>query len=239
MHGSAGLTGPTAPLNGDLLYRVYHAKGRYLDALSNAWANELYSILASMDADEAHRVVQYDYVPGTALLKSVQHLMSDGITSGVETAPVDVVSYTYENAGGRARVKTETLHMHGLAYTYSYTMYDAPGAEVKDSHNQYAVKETTRTGSDGSVVIWKMDTEGRVTSVRVLQIPVDPSTSWIVDRVVSGNSAGADSARIPCSDGADGRFATADFGRVGRPVVVKDVGNQLVTKQLGRQAARR
>jgi hypothetical protein len=29
------------------------------------------------------------------------------------------------------------------------------------------------------------------------------------------------------------------FGRIGRPVVVKDIGNQPVTKQQGRQAARR
>lgn len=57
--------------------------------------------------------------------------------------------------------------------------------------------------------------------------------------VVSGNSADADLARNSGSDRFDDRFAAADFGRVGRPVVVSDVGNQPVTKQQGRQVARR
>ena len=74
--------------------------------------------------------------------------------------------------------------------------------------------------------------------LRLLPRSLVVSGNW-ADPVLSGNSAGADSARIPCSDGADGRFATADFGRVGRPVVVNDVDNQPVTKQQGRQAARR
>jgi hypothetical protein len=79
----------------------------------------------------------------------------------------------------------------------------------------------------------------RKTHSETYMSPSTPSDPIFANRVVSGKSAGADSARIPCSDGADDRFAAADFGRVGRPVVVNDVDNQPVTKQQGRQAARR
>ncbi|MCK5940958.1 MAG: hypothetical protein KAI24_03220 [Planctomycetes bacterium] len=49
--------------------------------------------------------------------------------------------------------------------------------------------------------------------------------------VLSGKSADADSARIPSSDAADGRFAISEFGRAGGLVAGIEVANQSVAKQ--------
>lgn len=163
-HGAVTNPDSTAPLNGDLLFRVYYPAGQYLDALSDPVADEVFDLAT---ASTKFEVAEYDYVPGTGLLKGISHLLSDGIETGVETVPTSVVSYDYTAVGGRSRVQTETLHMLGLEFTYIYTLHPP-------QLGQSAIASATRTSPDAATVVFSMDNRGRVTSIKTL-----PRTSGV------------------------------------------------------------
>ncbi|MCA8949462.1 MAG: RHS repeat-associated core domain-containing protein [Planctomycetes bacterium] len=158
-HGT--VVGPTAPFNGDLLYRIYYEQGRLLDDLANPQGDRLYDLPTDLNGRDRHQVVEYEYVDGTALVASVSHLVSDGILSTVESPAVAVVEYEYNVWGGKARVAKETLPLEGLIFDYDYTV----DTSQTDAHGQNPLVTTRRNDNMGGSELFTMDKTGRIVSV--------------------------------------------------------------------------